>query len=120
MKRFARFAWLLICVVCLNTGFLSAQSAKKGADTPGRSVQGVVSSADGSVAAGAIVQIKNVKTLQIRSFITQDKGEYFFNGLSQDVDYELQAISHGVNSSTKTLSSFDSRKQAVINLKLEK
>jgi hypothetical protein len=120
MQRFTRLAWLLVLVVCLNTAFLSAQSSKKGGDTPGRSVQGVVSGTDGSVAAGAVVQLKNVKTLQIRSFITQEKGEYFFNGLSQDVDYELQATSHGVNSATKTLSSFDSRKQAVINLKLEK
>ena len=69
--------------------------------------------------SGAVVYIKNNKTLQIRSFITKDGGTYYFHSLSPDVDYELHAESNGVTSSNKTLSSFDSRKQAVINLKLK-
>jgi len=69
---------------------------------------------------GAVVQLKNTKTLQIRSFITQQDGSYYFNGLSTDVDYELKADYQGLSSSTKTLSSFDSRKEAILNLKLNK
>jgi hypothetical protein len=38
--------------------------------------------------------------------------------LSPDVDYELKADYQGASSSTKTLSTFDSRKTATINLKL--
>jgi len=64
--------------------------------------------------------LKNTKTLQIRSFITKDHGAYYFHGLSTDIDYELKAEYQGASSPTKTLSSFDSRKQAVINLKLNK
>jgi len=39
---------------------------------------------------GAVVQLKNTKTLQIRSFITKDDGTYHFYDLSPDIDYELK------------------------------
>lgn len=96
-----------------------AQS-KKGEDQNVRSVQGSVSDADGNAVEGAVVQLKNTKTLQIRSFITKDHGAYFFHGLSPDVDYEVKADYQGAASGTRTLSSFDSRKQAVLDLKLNK
>ena len=94
------------------------KKADESADT--RTVQGIVTTAEDTPVPGAVVQLKNTKTLQIRSFITQQNGAYYFNGLSTDVDYELKADSNGVSSPTKTLSSFDSRKQAVLNLKLNK
>lgn len=94
---------------------------KKNKDDQGvRAVQGTVTDAGGSGVDGAVVQLKNTRTLQIRSFITKDHGGYFFHGLSPDVDYELKADFNGSSSGTKTLSSFDTRKQAVINLKLNK
>jgi hypothetical protein len=65
-----------------------------------------------------VVQLKNTKTLQIRSFLSQQDGTYYFHGLSPDIDYELTARTDDAASGTKTLSSFDSRKEAVINLKL--
>lgn len=83
-----------------------------------RSVQGSVTKPDETPAVGAVVQLKNMKTLQIRSFITLEDGMYRFFELSPDVDYELKADFRGTSSSTKTLSSFDSRKKAIINLKL--
>ncbi len=69
---------------------------------------------------GAVVFLKNMKNLQVRSFITKDGGTYSFQGLNPDIDYELRAESKGMASSAKTLSSFDSRKQAVVNLKLNR
>jgi hypothetical protein len=106
----------------LLLGVFCAFSAdkKKGDDQGLRSVQGTVSDAAGNAVDGAVVQLKNTKTLQIRSFITKDHGSYYFHGLSPDVDYELRAEYQGASSPTKTLSAFDSRKQAVINLTLSK
>jgi hypothetical protein len=46
-------------------------------------------------------------------------GEYTFQGLSTDVDYELKAESKGRSSATRTLSSFDSHPEARINLQLK-
>jgi hypothetical protein len=114
-----RRLWLVLAavllLVCAPAGF--AQNKKKG-DAQNRSVQGVVTTADEQPVSGAVVQLKNTKSLQIRSFIAKDDGTYYFHGLSPDVDYELKADYQGASSGTKTLSSFDSRKDATINLKL--
>lgn len=84
-----------------------------------RMVQGAVVDANENPIVGAVVQLKNAKTLQVRSFITQDKGAYQFHGLDPNVDYTLKAQYNGASSSERTLSSFDSRKQPVMNLKIE-
>jgi hypothetical protein len=84
-----------------------------------RMVQGVVMDAQENLLVGAVVQLKNSKTLQVRSFITQEKGVYQFHGLDPNVDYMLKADYQGASSPWKTLSSFDSRKQPNINLKVE-
>ena len=114
-----------LCTMAVILGLLIgapgalAQGGKKKAD-PTRSVQGVVSAADDAAVKGAIVQLKNTKTLQIRSVITQDNGAYYFHELSPDVEYELTAEDQksGAASSVKRLSSFDNQKVATINLKL--
>jgi hypothetical protein len=105
--------WLAVFLLGVSAGV--AQSKK---DPVMRSVIGAVTTADGKPAVGAVVQLKDTKTKQVRSFYTQDKGDYYFHELSTDVDYELTATFQGASSSTRTLSVFDSRKEAVINLKL--
>lgn len=100
---------------------LPAEAQKKNSDDKlTRSVQGVVSDDKDTPLEGAVVQLKDTKTLQIRSFITKQNGTYHFHSLNPDVDYELKAEHQGANSGSKTLSSFDSRKSAVINLKIDK
>ena len=112
---------LLVLALLAAVPVAFAQGKKKGDNiNDTRTVQGVVTAADDMPVTGAVVQLKNTKTLQIRSFITQQNGSYYFNGLSTDVDYELKAESQGISSPVKTLSSFDSRKEAVLNLKLNK
>jgi hypothetical protein len=119
-RRLIRRAGELAAVVLLLGTVGSFADGKKGEDKNVRVVQGTVTDASETPVDGAIVQLKNTKTLQIRSFITKDQGNYYFHGLSPDIDYELQANYQGAASPTKTLSAFDSRKQAVINLKLSK
>jgi Carboxypeptidase regulatory-like domain len=111
-----RLVFAALCVLALFGSL--ALAAKKDENANLRSVQGVVTNAQGEAINGAVVQLKNGKTLQIRSFITKENGAYFFHGLSTDVDYELRADYNEASSGDKTLSSFDSRKLAVMNLKL--
>lgn len=92
---------------------------KKKEDPSIRTLQGLVKGADENPLDGAVVKIKNIKTLQIRSFITKADGQYTFGGLSTNADYEVWADFQGGSSDTRTLSVFDSRKSAVINLKVE-
>ena len=115
MKRVWTVFTVFLLLCCIPASF--GQTKKKGEPTT-RSVQGAVTSADDSAVTGAVVQLKNLKSLQIRSFITKDDGTYHFYELSPDVDYELKADFQGAASGSKTLSSFDSRKEAIINLKL--
>ncbi len=119
----------------LITGFLLAEpqivpqqknpplfrGEKRGKDDEGktRSLTGTVKDTKDNPASGAVVQLKDTKSLQVRSFITRDDGVYHFHGLSADVDYQVKADRQGMTSDVKTLSVFDSRKTAVINLKLE-
>jgi hypothetical protein len=86
---------------------------------PERAVKGVVTDASGSPVPGAVVQLENMKTLQVRSFIASDKGEYYFHGLTTDADYKITAKSKGQESPTHTLSSFDSHPEATVNLQLK-
>lgn len=112
-------ALLAALLLCCAVGTAQQKKPKKG-EAQSRSVQGVVSAADDKPVTGAVVQLKNTKTLQIRSFITKENGAYYFHELSPDIDYELTATdkSSGESSGTKTLSSFDSRTNAILNLKL--
>ena len=67
----------------------------------------------------AIVYLKNTKTLVIKTYITDTDGSYRFPALATNVDYEVYAERQGARSDTKTLSSFDSRRQANITLKIK-
>jgi hypothetical protein len=84
-----------------------------------RSAMGVVTGADEMPAAGAVVQLKDMRTLQVRSFITQTDGTYHFYGLKADVDYQLTVRSGDATAVPRTLSVFDTRKEAILNFKLE-
>jgi hypothetical protein len=81
-----------------------------------RLVKGRVEDAVGEPVRGAAVQIQNMLTMNIRSFITQRGGKYHFAELWSNVDYQLRAEHHGVFGPVKTLSRFDGRKKATIDL----
>ena len=116
MTRSAIVASLFL--TCFASAVLAFDKKDKEEDKL-RMVQGVVMDAQENLLVGAVVQLKNSKTLQVRSFITQEKGVYQFHGLDPNVDYMLKADYQGASSPWKTLSSFDSRKQPNINLKVE-
>ena len=85
-----------------------------------RTLQGVVKDDSDNFVEGAVVQLKNKKTDQIKSFITLQDGVFIFNGLSNNIDYEVRAASNGRFSAKKVVSVYDARKKMIINLKLEK
>ena len=116
MKRKCLFIVATVAFFCFG---LSAQENKKLNEDPNtRSLTGVVQMA-GSPVEGGNVQLKDLKTLQIRSYVTHADGTYHFAGLSTNVDYEVKAQKDGHSSDTKTLSSYDTHKTATINLKLK-
>ena len=111
---------IAIALVALALVPAVIRAEKEKEDPNIRTVQGVVMDSGDNPVAGAVVQLKDTKTLQVRSFITQQNGAYHFGGLSTNIDYELKAEHNGTSSATKTLSIYDTRKTAVMNLKLDK
>jgi hypothetical protein len=97
----------------------AAQDSKREAQL--RTVRGVVleKSSESSVAS-AVVFLKNTRTNAVRSYISDEEGNYRFSGLDPNTDYEIYAEKDGAKSSTRTVSSFDSKKDIVLNLKIEK
>src|SRR5438270_2902642 len=85
-----------------------------------RSINGRVTGSGETPLKDAIVYIKNTRTLAVKTYIADDAGKYQFNALLPSVDYEIFAESKGNKSGTKTLSSFDSRKDVTINLHIDK
>lgn len=98
-------------------GTMAPEKGKK--ESPLRSLGGTVLNADDAPIPHAVVHLKNLKTLAIKTYIADKDGKYQFNGLSRNIDYEFYAENEGRKSSTKTLSSFDSRPKASINLRIE-
>lgn len=125
-RLIAAVAAALFCAVGLFRATVQAQNTqpetrkeKREAATE-RVVEGTVSDPDGKFVDGAVVELKDMRTLQVRSFYTQKNGAYHFSGLKLDNDYEIEAKYNDMNSGWKRLSIFDARKVPVINLKLEK
>lgn len=84
----------------------------------GRTLVGFVFDRADKPLPNAIVYIKNTKTLTVRTFIAEGDASYRFHALSPNIDYEVWAEYQGKKSDTKTLSSFDTRPNARINLKV--
>jgi hypothetical protein len=105
----------LVCAVAgLFLGELSA-----GAQIHKRAVRGRVTDETGIPLKGAVVRIKNAWSFRVRSYIVQGDGVYRFRGLLPNVDYELKAKYRGATSRKKRLDRFDSRVEAVIDLKVD-
>jgi hypothetical protein len=88
------------------------------AQAGGKTVVGFVFNKAEQPLPDAIVYIKNTKTLAVKTFIVGKDAAYRFTALSPNIDYEVWAEFQGAKSDTKTVSSFDSRPQPHINLKV--
>lgn len=115
----ALFCGAVLCTTVQAQDTKPTRQEKREAATE-RVVEGIVSDPDGKFIDGAVVTLKDMRTLQVRSFYTQKNGAYHFSGLKLDNDYEIEAKFNDMNSGWKRLSIFDTRKVPVINLKLEK
>jgi energy-converting hydrogenase Eha subunit E len=113
-KQIAVAAVALVALVLLAAGPALADNPPQV-----RSLQGQVVDNNDAPIGGAVVYLKNTKTLAVKTFIAGKDGTYRFNALSPSVDYEVYAEADGKKSDTKTLSSFDTQKQARINLKIK-
>ena len=84
-----------------------------------RSVSGLVVGADSAPVQGATVFLKNSKTKAIRSYTSASNGRFRFAQVNMTDDYDLWAEKDGKKSATKTVSSWDARKDFETELKMK-
>ncbi|HUE43654.1 MAG TPA: carboxypeptidase-like regulatory domain-containing protein [Candidatus Sulfotelmatobacter sp.] len=114
----AGLAFLLIATLSVAATQQDKEAAKHEASL--KSVRGLVSDKSENPIPSSVVFLKNTRSNAIRSYISDDAGNYRFSGLDPNVDYEIHAEKDGAKSQTRTISSFDSKKEIVLNLKIDK
>jgi hypothetical protein len=84
-----------------------------------RTISGIVKDESDNPVRGAIVQLKDLKSSKIVDFATKDDGKFAFKELYMDVNYELTAKHDGITSAVKKVSPYDTRRDVVLNFRLE-
>lgn len=106
-------------VLALGWAFvLPAAAQDKKSDAELRTIRGTVLDQDENPKPSGVVYLLNTKTQAIKTYIADDTGNYRFSGLDPNVDYEVHAESGDMMSATRTISSFDSRRDVELVLKL--
>jgi Carboxypeptidase regulatory-like domain len=83
-----------------------------------RTLHGSVVDKDETPVPSSVVYLMNVKTQAVKTYIADDAGGYRFSGLDPNVDYQIHAEHDDLTSPTHTVSSFDSRRDIEVILKL--
>jgi Carboxypeptidase regulatory-like domain len=84
-----------------------------------RTVSGDVIDDTSSPVPGATVFLKNLKTKAIRSYTSSKAGRFYFAQVNMTDDFDLWAEKSGKKSDVKTVSSWDARKDFVVELKMK-
>jgi len=84
-----------------------------------RTVSGTVLDGNSAPVSGATVFLKNQKTKTIRSFDSTADGHFHFAQVDMSTDFDLWAEKDSRKSATKTVSSWDARKDFITELKLK-
>ncbi|MGA3053220.1 MAG: carboxypeptidase-like regulatory domain-containing protein [Candidatus Korobacteraceae bacterium] len=110
------FAWQLQFPL---GGSGTSDTGRKETRVTTRTLTGVVLNKSDTPVSNAVVYLKNMKSLAVKTVIAGNDGAYRFPELSPNVDYEIYAQREGKKSDTKTLSQFDDRQKANIILRIK-
>jgi Carboxypeptidase regulatory-like domain len=108
---------LAALVLVIAVALPSPAQDKKG-ETELRTIHGSVVDKDENPQPTSVVYLLNTKTQAVKTYISDDSGAYRFSGLDPNIDYEIHAERNDLTSATRTVSSFDSRRDVEIILKL--
>jgi hypothetical protein len=98
--------------------YLQNDRPKNQKDSNTRTIQGTVKDSSDNPLAGAIVQLKDMKTSKIVAFPTKDDGQFIFRDLPMDINYELAAKHGDLTPQVKKVSIYDTRKSVILNFQL--
>jgi hypothetical protein len=124
MKTHRVFQIAIFCVLVLAAappGRAQEESkAQKKAEAQLRVLHGSVIDKDENPIASSVVYLKNLKSQAVKTYIADDSGNYRFSGLDPNVDYEIHAEHADLTTPVRTISSFDSRRDIEVVLKLSR
>jgi Carboxypeptidase regulatory-like domain len=116
-----RALFQIVVVMALGIAFAFPATAQdKKSDAQLRTIRGTVLDKDETPRPSGVVYLLNVKTQAVKTYIADDAGNYRFSGLDPNVDYEVHAEHEDMTSPTRTVSSFDSRRDVEMVLKLSR
>jgi hypothetical protein len=118
LRRLARLLTVFCCLAALASLALPAPLLLAQPKAQ-RVVQGKVVDKSDAGLKGATVFLKDGRTLAVKSYIASDDGSFRFGQLAQNTDYQLWATLAGKKSAVKNISSFDSRTEFNITLKID-
>ncbi len=110
---------VLVTVAALAATVLFAQEKPKGKENELRTVRGTVVDKEEAPVETAVVYLKNLRTQDIITHLSDSEGTFRFSGLDLNVDYEIHAEREGWTSGARSISNFDTRKEFVLTLKLD-
>ena len=84
-----------------------------------RVIIGVVQNGNGDVVAGATVFLRSAKNKSIRSYTTAADGHFRFAQVNMPEDFDLWAEKDGKKSPIKAVSSWDTRKEMAVELRIK-
>jgi hypothetical protein len=120
LRRTAQMISMLLLGFLIALPAISQSKEDKKAEAQLRTVHGsVLDKAENPVGSG-IVYLVNVRTQAVRTLYAGDDGAYRFSGLDPNVDYEIHAEREDMTSPVRTISSYDSRRDIEMTLKLSK
>lgn len=108
---------LLFClVIALSSGAQTKDQKRTEAQL--RTVHGSVLDKSENPVPSSVVYLKNLKNQSVKTYIADDAARYRFSGLDPNVDYEIHAEHDDTTSPTRTISSYDTRRDIEATLKL--
>jgi protocatechuate 3,4-dioxygenase beta subunit len=121
-RRTIQFAAILFLgmFVAFSSRAQEETKAQKKAEAQLKVLHGSVVDKDENPVASGVVYLKNVKSQAVKTYIADETGNYRFSGLDPNVDYEIHAEHDDWTSAIRNISSFDSRRDIDVTLKLNK
>jgi carboxypeptidase family protein len=83
-----------------------------------KNLAGEVVNSQGGKLSQAVIHLKDKKTLEVKTRISDEQGKYVFRGLDRDADYEVHAEYQGASSANKSVSHFDDRDEVYLVLEV--
>ncbi len=110
----------LLALMAFAISPASARNQDRKSDAALRTIHGSVVDKNENAVPSSVVYLLNVKTQAVKTYIADDAGAYRFSGLDPNVDYEVHAEHNEMTSPNRTVSSFDSRHDIEVVLKLSR